>query len=233
MGVMVAPLPGWNVRGYSYGELTPTGERHPGLDLNVGYGDDDLGLPVVAILDGEVVARKEWDGETYGLGSMVLVEHNLLPEQRGGLALWSLYAHLDELDEAARVGERMEAGQRLGACGKSGNQAWAHLHFEVRRKGPPRMAMEFWGGRLNPEAQAALYVDPYTMLCVLEGVDLSLGSGEMLAKGAEEELAALRADRDFNYALKMRMEGYIRSVEGKRPRVLPGTADRLIAAAHG
>src|SRR5688500_5329040 len=74
---IVAPLPGWNVRGYSYAEQTPTGELHPGLDLNVGYGDDDLGMPVVAFADGMVAARKEWGGESYGFGNVALVEHRL------------------------------------------------------------------------------------------------------------------------------------------------------------
>ena len=50
MGALVVPpLAGWNVRGYSYGELTKTG-YHPGADLNVGYGDADLGLPVVLVM---------------------------------------------------------------------------------------------------------------------------------------------------------------------------------------
>src|SRR5688572_23562966 len=104
-----APLPGWNVRGHSYAEHTTAG-FHPGADLNVGYGDDDLGLPVVAAAAGTVIAVRRWDGHSYGYGNAVLIHHafadphlrELLPPPDEApnvpnpyLQLWSLYAHLD------------------------------------------------------------------------------------------------------------------------------------------
>ena len=65
MGAIVAPLAGWNVRGYGYGERQEDGQLHPGADLNVGYGDQDLGLPVVALVcrglgDSPWVGRPLW-----------------------------------------------------------------------------------------------------------------------------------------------------------------------------
>ena len=63
----MAPLAGWNVRGYSYAERQADGQMHPGADLNVGYGDDDLGLPVVSMAAGSVVHWEEWDGASYEL----------------------------------------------------------------------------------------------------------------------------------------------------------------------
>ena len=149
---IVAPLAGWNVRGYSYGELQPDGQRHPGADLNVGYGDEDLGLDVVCFADGVVAERLAWDGETYGLGNVGLVEHRLFRgagleggEGERSVRLWSVYAHLDGLDEGFVPGARVEAGQRVGACGKSGSQAWAHLHFELRYRGPSEgMTAAYW-----------------------------------------------------------------------------------------
>jgi hypothetical protein len=126
----------------------------------------------------------------------------------------------------------MSPGQPIATCGKTGCQPWAHLHFEVRYQGPPQMPIDFWGGRLKPAVQNQRYADPYTLLRLLEGVDLSLQSPELLAQlaGAQEQLSLLRADRDFNYDLKMRMEAYLRSVEGKRPRIDVGCTDKLIAS---
>src|SRR5688500_35407 len=171
---IVSPLPGWNVRGYSYAELTPDGHRHPGADLNVGYGDEDLGLPVVCFADGLVVERVEWDGASYGYGNVGLIEHRLFgaEETHEAVPLWSLYAHLDDFDERFVPGSHIAAGQPVGTCGKSGNQGWAHLHFELRFKGPPVMPVTFWGGRLSCAAQSALYADPYTLLRLLEPVRL-------------------------------------------------------------
>lgn len=145
MGRVVAPLAGWNVRGYGYGERQEDGQLHPGADLNVGYGDQNLGLDVVALADGVVVARRKWDGRSYGYGNVGLVEHWLVGDGDGVVRLWGLYAHLDAFDESFREGAPVVAGQRLGACGKSGAQRWAHLPLELRYQGPPEMSLEFWG----------------------------------------------------------------------------------------
>ena len=238
MGAMVAPLAGWNVRGYSYGERQEDGQLHPGADLNVGYGDQDLGLPVVALADGVVVARREWDGFRYGYGNVGLVEHHLVrvgqPDTGGEVRLWSLYAHLDEFDESFREGAPVVAGQRLGACGKSGRQWWAHLHLELRYQGPPEMPLEFWGGRLAAAELSERYADPFTVLRTLaHGGQSDPQGGEqaerLVARVAalRGELEVVRADRDYNYGLKMAFEGCLRELEGRR-RVKRGTVARLI-----
>ena len=230
------PLPGWNVRGHSYAEITSTGERHPGLDLNVGGGDEDLGLPVVAFLDGEVAARHEWDRRSYGFGNLLLLKHILARPTRDPLTLWTAYAHLDSFAAEAHVGAPVAGGQQIATCGKSGLQRHAHLHFELRFHGPPRVPADFWGGRLNPIAQNLLYGDPYTALRLLDGVDLSLASDEVLAQLAASEttLAAVAADRDFNFSLKQTMEHFLRTTslytrEGRRFVRLPDPAGQLIA----
>ena len=234
----MAPLSGWNVRGYSYGELTPTGERHPGADLNVGGGDEDLGVPVVCFADGTVAERLEWDGWSYGLGNVGLVEHRLFAKQGAeeGVRVWSMYAHLEGFDERFVPGARVEAGQPIGTCGKSGGQTWAHLHFELRYRGPEHgMGAGYWGGRLSYEAQSARYADPFTVLRLLEGVGRIEGPGvaELVA-----ELAVVTADRDWNYAVKMELEHYLRSTrlyrrEGRRFAPVAGVADELIARVTG
>src|SRR5206468_12468642 len=89
---VVAPLPGWNVRGWSYAQRQDDGQLHPGADLNVGWGDDDLGVEVVAFADGVVVARRAWDGVTYGFGNRLLVAHRL-----GDRGRWTRYGHLDSV----------------------------------------------------------------------------------------------------------------------------------------
>jgi len=229
--LVVAPLAGWNVRGYSYGERQADGQLHTGADLNVGAGDDDRGLPVGAFADGTVVYRGAWDGASYGYGNYGLVEHRfgqaLTPplsqgEREVGLRLWSLYAHLDGFDDAFVVGEQVAAGQRIGACGKSGRQEWAHLHFELRYLGPPEMEAWYWGGRLTLEQLGERYADPFTLMRVLS----ALANGPEMDAGA---YAALEADRNYNFRLKMSMEGELRRLEEKR-RLKLGTVARLIAA---
>ena len=222
------------MRGYGYGERQEDGQLHPGADLNVGYGDQDLGLPVVALADGVVVARREWDGRSYGYGHVGLVEHWLGGDGDGQARLWSLYAHLDAFDSSFAEGAPLRAGQRLGMCGKSGAQRWAHLHLELRYQGPPEMPLEFWGGRLAPAAMSERYADPFTVLRTLADGGLSEGAvGEhaegLVARMAElsGELEVVRADRDYNYGLKMAFEGCLRELEGRR-RVKRGTVERLI-----
>ena len=244
MGRILAPLAGWNVRGYSYGELQPNGEHHPGADLNVGFGDEDSGMPVVCFADGTVVERKEWDGRTYGFGNVGLVEHRLFGDEGSeeGVRLWSLYAHLDGFADSFIEGRQIEAGEQIGTCGKSGGQTWAHVHFELRYKGPPEMTSGYWGGRLNYEAQSERYADPYTVLRVLEGANGGRADDVVRPEAADGGVAAarraeiegLRADRDFNFRLKMEMEHYLRTEalyrrQGRRYVRVAGAADELIA----
>ncbi len=218
--LLVPPLPGWNVRGYSYLERTQEGDLHPGADLNVGGGDDDLGLDVVSCASGVVVARRAWDAETYGYGNRLLVAH-----QVAEFRFWGLYAHLDAFDGLVVAGASVEVGQRLGACGLSGFQRWAHLHFEARYQGPPEVDVDYWGGRLAIEQLSERYADPFTLFVVAPHLAVSPLAGEL-------DCSAVQVDRDYNYALKMAMEAYLRSVEGRRVRLKPGTTDRLIASVR-
>jgi hypothetical protein len=247
MTKIIAPLPNWNVRGYSYGELQPDGQRHTGADLNVGYGDDDLGLPVLCFADGVVVERHDWDGHTHGFGNVALVEHQLFrpsdsagdspdqpAEHRPGLRLWSAYAHLDAFDPSLIEGAPIEAGAPIGTCGKSGGQTWAHLHFELRYQGPPAMPATYWGGRLSYEAQSDRFADPYTVLRLLEGAGVHDAEEDVIARltRAEHDLRITQIDRERNFALKMEMESYLRKLEGDK-RVRRGTTDRLIKRVIG
>lgn len=63
--------------------------------------------------------------DPYGLA--VTIRHDFGYQ---GLALYTVYAHLDRID--AVVGQRAEAGTPLGVVGTTGNTTGPHLHFEVR-----------------------------------------------------------------------------------------------------
>jgi murein DD-endopeptidase MepM/ murein hydrolase activator NlpD len=89
--------------------------NHAGVDL-----DGDRGDPILAVESGIVVHAGEG---IRGYGLTVIVRH--------GRGYSTLYAHADKLD--VRVGDRVVAGQRLGAVGSTGNASGPHLHFEVRR----------------------------------------------------------------------------------------------------
>ena len=92
----------------------PRGGRfHTGLDYLAAAG-----TPVSAAGAGRVVVA----GLTHdGYGRKVVVQH------RGGVR--TLYAHLSRI--AARVGQRVAAGTRIGLVGATGQATGPHLHFEV------------------------------------------------------------------------------------------------------
>jgi hypothetical protein len=253
MARIVAPLADWIVRGYSYLELQPDGERHTGVDLGIDpgagrpnnadtgadSGDPNLGLPVVCFADGIVVARLEWDGHTLGFGNAALVAHNLFapgtpPDSvHAGPSLWSFYAQLDAFADSLVEGAPIAAGDPIGTCGNSGGVRHPHLHFELRLKGPPEMPAGFRGGRLTPAAHSVRYADPLTALRFLEAIETLSRSADLTTQlaAAEASLAALQLDRDHTRRLKLEMESFIRQHEGKHRRIKHGALDALIARA--
>jgi murein DD-endopeptidase MepM/ murein hydrolase activator NlpD len=47
------------------------------------------------------------------------------------------YLHLQSIDPALKLGERVKMGQRIGILGKEGDSGgWAHLHYEIRGPEP-------------------------------------------------------------------------------------------------
>jgi murein DD-endopeptidase MepM/ murein hydrolase activator NlpD len=87
--------------------------RHTGQDFAV-----DAGTPVYAVGPGRVVTASCGDG----FGNQVVLRH---PD-----GYYTQYAHLSVLN--VRPGQRVSAGQRIGAAGATGNADGPHLHFEVR-----------------------------------------------------------------------------------------------------
>lgn len=85
--------------------------------------------------------RGETPGEVLEVlhGKRVVVCHGTL----GGDLTTTSYSHLEKVEPSLRPGSDVDAGQVLGWAGNSGTShaydrdAWAELHFELRRNGQP------------------------------------------------------------------------------------------------
>lgn len=93
---------------------------HPGVDLRA-----PVGTPVQAPVAGVV----RFTGRYYAYGLMVDIEH------RDGSV--SRYAHLSRIAPGLQPGILVEAGEQIGAVGRTGRTTGAHLHLELRREGRP------------------------------------------------------------------------------------------------
>ena len=91
---------------------------HDGVDFLPGAG-----TPIMSIADGVVVTATSDGG---GLGNYVEVQHNI-----GGELITSLYAHMQDGSIQVSVGQRVTAGQQLGAVGSTGQSTGPHLHLEM------------------------------------------------------------------------------------------------------
>ncbi|TMA28805.1 MAG: peptidase M23 [Deltaproteobacteria bacterium] len=100
-----------------------------------------LGAPVRAVWGGKVVHA----GWFKGYGNLLIVDH--------GRGIFSLMAHLDQLERA--VGDGVRAGEEVGTVGDTGSLKGPYLYFELRdrqrpldperwlhraRRGPPLLA---------------------------------------------------------------------------------------------
>lgn len=101
--------------------------RHTGLDFPA-----RTGTKIVAVDNGTV--QKVQTGGPYG--KHITVNHG------GGLA--SLYAHMSSM--AAKAGESIKQGGRIGAVGATGNVTGPHLHLEARVNGKTVDPMKYLTG---------------------------------------------------------------------------------------
>lgn len=99
-----------------FGETGLWASTHTGLDFAAPEG-----TPLVAVGPGTVESAA-YDG---AYGNLVVLRLD------DGTVLW--YAHLSSF--TVSPGERVEAGQQLGALGSTGNSTGPHLHLEVHPPG--------------------------------------------------------------------------------------------------
>ena len=94
----------------------PRSDRlHKGLDYHA-----DIGVPVLAGGDGEIVEMKYRDD----YGNMILIDH--------GDGVYTRYAHLASFGRGLMPGVSVRAGEQLGLMGNSASyQIPMHLHYEL------------------------------------------------------------------------------------------------------
>lgn len=90
---------------------------HQGIDLAA-----PKGTPIHAAAAGKVIAAGELAENNGRYGTSVIIETG---------SRQTLYAHLNSV--AVKVGDRVTAGQLIGAVGETGFATGPHLHFEVRQ----------------------------------------------------------------------------------------------------
>ncbi len=118
-----------------------------------GFGEQLIGVPVFAALDGEVIAAHdgEYDMQTSWQGqpaNFVIIDH--------GAGRVCYYWHLKKDSVSVVPGQHVVAGQQIGLVGSSGNSTGPHLHFGTIDH---LETYESFSGPCHPE-QSAWYEQP-------------------------------------------------------------------------
>jgi len=125
--------PGAGAQGFAWpidrGRLTSGfgprgGAHHDGVDIAA-----PRGLPIVAAAGGEVI----FAGRLRGYGNVVIVDH--------GAGYASVYAHNER--NFVRPGARVQARERIGTVGQTGQASGPHLHFEIRKDNVARDPLRY------------------------------------------------------------------------------------------
>ena len=88
-----------------------------GVDL----GGVQVGSPIMAAADGEVIIAKQggWNG---GYGEYIVIQHDNGSQ--------TLYSHAASV--LVSVGQHVDRGEVIGAVGSTGKSTGPHVHFEIR-----------------------------------------------------------------------------------------------------
>lgn len=129
-----APTPGRTWTAGQFGCVRSEGRQfHEGIDILV-TRTDRRGEPlddVRAVADG-IIAYVSRQAALSNYGIYVVIRHRL-----EGLEVFTVYAHLRDVEPVWEAGRPIRAGQRLGTMGRTANTATriakerAHLHFEL------------------------------------------------------------------------------------------------------
>jgi murein DD-endopeptidase MepM/ murein hydrolase activator NlpD len=112
----------WDCTDFTY-------DTHAGHDVDLKtFGEQVIGVPIFAVLDGVVVARADgnfdqntsWGGQP---ANYVVLYH--------GGTHYTYYWHMRNGSVAVNVGDYVKAGTQLGMTASSGNSSGPHLHFET------------------------------------------------------------------------------------------------------
>lgn len=95
---------------------------HEGIDI---YAPN--GAPILAMAAG-TISRVEHNAGSGNYGIHVRIEH-----QVGAQRFETIYAHFQKAEVA--VGQRVEAGQRIGLADNTGNSTGPHLHITLKKRG--------------------------------------------------------------------------------------------------
>jgi murein DD-endopeptidase MepM/ murein hydrolase activator NlpD len=127
-----------------------TENRHLGDDLNgIGGENSDLGDPVYAVADGQVLFAAEAGP---GWGNVVIVLHAF--EENGERKyVQSYYGHVETI--LVQPKQKVRRGEQIATIGTADGRYWAHLHFEMREFTTPFVGpgyREDTSGWINPTA---------------------------------------------------------------------------------
>jgi murein DD-endopeptidase MepM/ murein hydrolase activator NlpD len=116
----------WDCTDFTY-------DGHNGHDIDLrSFGEQDVGVPVFAALDGIVSASH--DGELDRNTVQANQPANYVIVSHGGTH-YSWYWHLRKNSVAVTNGQVVYAGTQLGLAASSGNSTGPHLHFESQYAG--------------------------------------------------------------------------------------------------
>ncbi|MEJ8643094.1 M23 family metallopeptidase [Streptomyces sp. MS1.HAVA.3] len=105
--------------------------KHSGQDFAV-----PTGTPVKAAAAGVVVkAGPNGGGDGPAYGNAIVIKH--------ATGTYSQYAHLSKIQ--VKIGQKVNASQRIALSGNTGNSSGPHLHFEIR-------TTPNYGSAVNPVA---------------------------------------------------------------------------------
>ncbi len=148
-------------------------------------------LPILSILDGEVVEVRPNDVGSYGRLVVVRSLTGVLGGPR--IPLWHLYSHCSAV--LCSVGDRVVAGETIALVGWSGNAGRSnpHLHFEIATSKLPTTAGP---KHETTPTQKGIRIDPRRVLAALPpfGTRVFSPSEEEAAEFVAKHHAKLHAD---------------------------------------